>query len=63
MEKVIREARKQGWRVEKTRSGHWRLYSPDGRDIVHAAGTPGSRRSVASTIADLRKCGFRWKGR
>ncbi len=62
MEEVVREAGEQGWRVQKTDGGHWRLYSPDGRGIVHAAGTPGSARSVQKTIARLRQYGFMWKG-
>ncbi len=63
IEAVIDAARRQGWRVEKTRGGHWRLYSPDGRGIVHASGTPGSARAVQKTVSKLRQYGFEWKGR
>jgi hypothetical protein len=37
MERVIREAERQGWRVEKAGSGHWKCFSPDGRGIVIAS--------------------------
>ena len=60
--KVIREAERQGWRVEQTKGGHWRFYAPDGVNIVHAAGTPSDRRSFDNTIAQLRKYGFEWRG-
>jgi predicted RNA binding protein YcfA (HicA-like mRNA interferase family) len=63
MEDVVRAARRQGWRVEKTKGGHWRLYSPNGRGIVIAAGTPKGHRSVRDTVMDLRRHGFIWKGR
>jgi len=63
IEQVVRAARRQGWRVEKTRNGHWKLYAPNGRDIVVAAGTPRGRSSVDDTIAKLRRYGFVWKGR
>lgn len=63
MEAVIREARQQDWRVERTRGGHWRLYSPDGRGIVHVSGTPRGPRAVVKAVAALRAYGFVWKGR
>jgi len=63
MDKVVEAAKAQGWRVEKSRGGHWRLLSPDGEGIVYAAATPGSARSVQKTISHLRRFGFRWKGR
>jgi predicted RNA binding protein YcfA (HicA-like mRNA interferase family) len=63
IEQVVRAAWRQGWRVEKTKGGHWKLYSPNGLDIVIASGTPRSHRSVEETIAELRRNGFVWKGR
>jgi hypothetical protein len=63
MEAMIREAARQGWRVERTRGGHWRLYSPDGTGIVHVSGTPSGPRAVVKTVSTLRAYGFVWKGR
>lgn len=63
MSAVIREAERQGWRAELGRGGHWKLYAPDGRTIVTAASTPGTRSTVDKTVALMRKCGFIWKGR
>lgn len=63
MKEIRREAERQGWRVEATKKGHIRFYAPDGTNIVHAAGTPSDRRSIDNLIAQLRRYGFRWKGR
>ena len=60
---IIREAEKQGWRVEPTKKGHIRFYAPDGVNVVHAAGTPSDPRAIANLVAQLRRYGFRWKGR
>lgn len=62
MEAVIAEAERQGWRVAKGK-GHYKLYAPDGENIVTASATPGSASSVRHTIANLRRFGFDWKGR
>jgi hypothetical protein len=62
MESLIAEARRQGWRAEKTRGGHWRLYSPTGRGIVHLSGTPSSGRAVQKAASMMRHFGFVWKG-
>ena len=63
LREILREARRQGWRVEQTRSGHYMLYAPKGRGIVTAAGTPSSAASIRNTLAKMRSYGFRWKGR
>ena len=58
---VINEARKQGYRVEQTRNGHWEFKSPDRtRRPVYAAGTPSDWRAIRNLIAELRRAGFRW---
>lgn len=61
MQAVVAAAEDQGWRVEH--GAHHKLYAPDGEHIVIAASTPSSARSVVKTIAQLRRYGFRWKGR
>ena len=61
--KVMDEAKRQGWRCVLLKgSGHWRLYAPDGKNTVHAGGTPSDRRSLDNTIARMRQYGFTWKG-
>ena len=60
---ILREARRQGWRVELQRSGHYKLYPPDGRDLIVTGSTPSSPRALVKLVARMRSCGFRWKGR
>ncbi len=60
---VLREAEKQGFRIERGKGGKLKLYAPDGVNIVHASATPSDRRAVDNFVADLRRCGFRWRGR
>jgi predicted RNA binding protein YcfA (HicA-like mRNA interferase family) len=63
LREILREARRQGWRVERTRGGHYMLYAPDGKNIVVAASTPGKQSSIRETLAEMRSYGFKWKGR
>lgn len=60
--KVVKAAKEQGRRAETTKKGHWRLYAPDGINIVHAAGTPSDHHSLENAISQMRKYGFEWKG-
>jgi hypothetical protein len=59
---LVKEAEGQGWRVQRTKKGHWRLLAPDGVGIVIAAGTPSDRRGFDNTVASMRRYGFIWKG-
>lgn len=63
LERILRDARRQGWDVERTKGGHWRLYAPDGKNIVHAAGTPSDVRSLERLVSRMPHFGFTWKGR
>ena len=60
---LLKEAEGQGWRIEKTKGGHWRVFSPDGAGIVYVASTPSDHRGFKNTIAKMRQYGFKWKGR
>jgi predicted RNA binding protein YcfA (HicA-like mRNA interferase family) len=60
---LLDEARKQGWVVERTRNGHWRLRAPDGVTTVIVAGTSGDQNSIQHAVARMRRVGFVWKGR
>lgn len=62
MKELVAAAQAQGWRVEQTSKGHWRLYAPDGVHIVHLPGTPSDHRSFDNCVAKMRQYGFVWKG-
>lgn len=61
VKELIKEAKRQGWRVKEGK--HYKLYAPDGETIVVVGKTPSDRRSLENSISDMRKAGFRWKGR
>lgn len=61
VKQLIERLREQGWRVDPTKGGHFRAFSPDGVHIVHIAGTPSSKRSHANTVALLRRYGYKGK--
>jgi predicted RNA binding protein YcfA (HicA-like mRNA interferase family) len=57
--KVIREARRQGWKVERTRKSHWRFVPPEaGRRILVTSGTPSDHRTMANHLARMIREGF-----
>lgn len=55
MEQLVREMRKAGWKVEKTRSGHWKFMPPGGKGGIYAPSTPGDARSLDNTKAELKR--------
>lgn len=63
LRQLLREARRQGWRVERTKKGHYKLWPPDGGPPEILPGTPSDWRSLKNAIARLRRRGFRWEGR
>jgi hypothetical protein len=63
LKEIIREAQKQRWKAKRTKKGHWMLLAPDGLNKVLVSGTPSDRRSLTNAITDMRRYGFRWKGR
>lgn len=57
---VFRIARKQGWEIDRTRKGHYKLCPPDpAQRCVIASGTPGDYRAVRNLITDLRRSGLK----
>lgn len=63
-EAVVKEAEKQGFRkVRKGNNSKYMLLAPDGKGKVWCAASPSEYRGLANLISDLRKCGFKWKGR
>jgi hypothetical protein len=58
---IVKEAERQGFRVEQLRSGHWRFVPPNpSKPMVHAAGTPSDRRAIDNLLGQLRRSGFVW---
>jgi predicted RNA binding protein YcfA (HicA-like mRNA interferase family) len=55
--KLMRKAKKQGWRVEVTRKSHIKFLSPFG-GIVIASGTPSEHRGLLNLKSRLKARGF-----
>jgi len=59
MRRVIQIAKKQGWRVDRTRKNHYRLCPPTPEEAcVITSGTPGTQGSIRKAIAQLRRSGL-----
>lgn len=56
-QELARKARRQGWTVEPTRSGHIRWIPPDGATVLISPGT-GSARSWRNHFARMRAAGY-----
>ena len=54
---LARAARRAGWTITSTGSGHTRWRSPSGQVVIVAA-TPGRWRSIRNTRADLKRAGL-----
>jgi hypothetical protein len=54
LHRLLEAARKNGWRVERTKGSHYKLLHPNGA-IVFAGSTPGSPRALRHLTADLRR--------
>lgn len=63
LKEIRKAAEEQGWRTKDLKGGHVMYLAPDGVNKVTAPGTPSARSSIDHLLADLRRYGFRWKGR
>lgn len=63
LKEIVKAAEEQGWRVKTTTRGHSMFLAPDGINKVTAGGTPSDHRALANLLGDLRRYGFKWKGR
>ena len=54
LKQVLRQAEAQGWRVQPTRGGHWKLTHPGG-GIVVTSSSPSDHRALANVRAQLRR--------
>lgn len=60
-QEILEELDEQGWRVEKTKKGHYMAYPPDkSQGPVNLGGTPSDRRSLNNALSLLKQRGFRW---
>lgn len=57
LDQILREAEKQGCRIEQSKGNHWKIFVPNGSIIVTAS-TPSDYRSLRNTRARLRKAGI-----
>jgi hypothetical protein len=61
LDAVISGAKAQGFRVTRTKKGHWEFKAPDTRwSPVYASGTTSDWRSVRNLISELRRAGLVW---
>ncbi len=63
LKRILKAAERQGWRVELQKSGHYKLYAPDGENVVATGSTPGAASALRNLLARMRRYGFEWKGR
>lgn len=47
-----------GWRVERTKSNHYKVYDGTGKFIFTFPTTPGDKRSMMNSLADAKRCGL-----
>lgn len=58
--KIVKLAKKEGWRVEKTNSSHILFYPPDVDDgIVTMSSTPSSPRNFKNILSKLKAKGLK----
>ena len=54
LSKLLAEAERRGWVVDRTNGGHHRLRHPTGATVI-VASTPSCPRAVANAAAHLRR--------
>ena len=55
--KVMKVVRKAGWRIEPSRDGY-KLYSPNGKDIVQVHWSSSDVAAIRNIKADLKRAGL-----
>lgn len=57
---LLRALREQGWRLDQTVHGHYKGFSPDGRELITFADT-NEPRAMKNCLAQLRRTNqFQW---
>jgi hypothetical protein len=57
LRKLVKRVERAGWRVEPTRDG-WKMFSPNGTDIVTVHTSSSDKRALKNTVGDLRRAGL-----
>ncbi|HEY3749859.1 MAG TPA: hypothetical protein VGL80_11695 [Pseudonocardiaceae bacterium] len=61
IDKLIRWAESQGWRVEIDNNGYRRFFAPDGEYVVRYPATPSNpRRRLLDVVTATRRYGLPW---
>lgn len=60
--KLLRDLEAQGFSVKRTKRGHYQV-TKDSVYFTTVPGTPSDWRSLANSVAALRRAGFVHKGR
>jgi predicted RNA binding protein YcfA (HicA-like mRNA interferase family) len=59
MKGITALAESNGWRVERTKTGHYKFISPDkSQPVIHLASTPSDPKTYICGIAQLRRHGL-----
>ena len=59
MRQLLKRLEKEGWDVERRKSGHVKISHPEGGgQSVFASTSPSDHRSIKNTIGELRKIGY-----
>ncbi len=57
LKRLIRQAERAGWEVQKRKSGHLRWINPNG-DWCTSSESPGNDNHIKALRRDLRRLGF-----
>jgi len=55
---ILAAAKTQGWKTVQTNRGHYKFLAPNGKDMVHTAGSPSDMRAIKNLTARLRQRGL-----
>ena len=59
--RILEALDEQGWRVGRTKKGHYMAYPPDkSQGPVFLGSTPSDQRSLLNALSLLKQRGFRW---
>lgn len=58
MDRIIKQAKEQNFRYQRTQSGHHQFYAPNGKDIIVHSGTGSDSRGNENFMADMKRAGY-----